>query len=624
MPSIDSRDPRHSYGIHIWGEGDFVVENGVVKVDHGKKPALIEIVRKLRDEGYKGPLFLRFPHLAERNVRRLFDHFERAKKEFGYQGKFKAVFPLKVNQFPGFVVPLMEATEDLEYGLEAGSKAELILAMSFTNLGRPITVNGFKDQELISIGFLAAKMGHNITLTIEGINELELILKEAKRLGSPMPKIGLRIRLHTGGIGIWAKSGGYSSKFGLTSTELLEAMDLLQSHGLIDRLSMIHFHIGSQMNHISPLKKAIREAGNIYAELRKLGAENLHAINIGGGLAVEYSQHEERTSRNYTIEEFTNDVVFLLKEIAQSKGVLEPTIFTESGRYVAANHAVLVAPVLELFSQEYSEKILRLKESNPPLVQELYDLYRTIDTKNAREYLHDALDHMESLLTLFDLGYIDLTDRANTETLVHLIIKKALVLLRGKPSKEIRDILDRVQERYLVNFSLFQSLPDYWGLGQSFPVMPLDRLDTPPTRSASLWDITCDSDGEIAFNIDNPLYLHDVDVEREEYFLGFFKVGAYQEILGMRHNLFTHPTEATIRFDEEGNYRIEGVLEAQNILDVLDDIDYDTKEIERRIRQLIEDSSAIEEDEKKEILGELYLYLSENGYLRTINFTEGA
>ncbi|WP_456450806.1 biosynthetic arginine decarboxylase [Hydrogenimonas sp.] len=624
MPSTSFEDPKKSYGIHLWGEGNFVVEEGVVKVNHGCKPALVEITRKLREEGYKGPLFLRFPHLAVKNVRRLFDHFERAKREFGYRGKFKAVFPLKVNQFPGFVIPLMEATRDLEYGLEAGSKGELILAMAYTNLGCPITVNGFKDQELISIGFLAAKMGHNITLTIEGINELELIIKQARRFGRPMPKIGLRIRLHTGGIGIWAKSGGYSSKFGLTSTELLEAMDLLKTHGLTDRLSMIHFHIGSQMNHISPLKKAIREAGNIYAELRKMGADNLRAINIGGGLAVEYSQQEGQSNRNYTLEEFTNDVVFLLKEISEAKGVREPTIFTESGRYVAANHAVLVAPVLELFSQEYSEKILRLKEHNPPLVQELYELYTSITVKNAREYLHDALDHMESLLTLFDLGYIDLTDRANTETLVHLIIKRALELLRDKPSREIKDILDRVQERYLVNFSLFQSLPDYWGLGQNFPVMPLDRLDKRPTRSASLWDITCDSDGEIAFNIDNPLYLHDVDVEKEEYFLGFFKVGAYQEILGMRHNLFTHPTEAIVRFDEKGDYHVEKFLEAQNILDVLDDIDYDTKEIERRIRQLIDDAEAIDEDEKKEILGELYLYLSENGYLRTINFAEGA
>ncbi len=622
MESIGLSDPAKIYGIDSWGENNFIVEEGVVKINHGCRPSLVEITKKLRRDGFKGPLLLRFPHLAEKSVRELFSHFERAKKEFGYSGKFKAVFPLKVNQLPGFVIPLTEATKDLDYGLEAGSKGELILAMAYTNLGKPITVNGFKDREMISIGFIAAKMGHNITLTIEGINELELIIKEAARLGTPVPKIGLRIRLHTGGIGIWAKSGGYSSKFGLTSTELLEAMDLLKKHGLTDRLSMIHFHIGSQMNHISPLKKAIREAGNIYAELRKMGADNLRAINIGGGLAVEYSQHEGRSSRNYTIEEFTNDVVFLLKEISASKGVREPTIFTESGRFVAAAHAVLVAPVLELFSQEYSEKILRLKEQNPPLVQELYDLYTTITSKNAREYLHDALDHMESLLTLFDLGYIDLTDRANTETLVHLIIKKALALLREKPSKEIRDILDRVQEHYLVNFSIFQSLPDYWGLGQRFPVMPLDRLQKRPTRSASLWDITCDSDGEIAFDIDTPLYLHDVDVEREEYFLGFFNVGAYQEVLGMRHNLFTHPTEATILFDESGEYTIEKILEAQNIMDVLDDFDYDTREIERKIREQIENSATIKDDERKEILGELYLYLSENGYLRTINFDE--
>ncbi|BBG65523.1 arginine decarboxylase [Hydrogenimonas sp.] len=622
MGSNSFSDSAKIYGVDIWGEGNFVVEDGVVKINHGCKPSLVEITKRMRDQGFKGPLFLRFPHLAEKNVRKLFSHFERAKKEFNYGGKFKAVFPLKVNQFPGFIIPLMEATRDLDYGLEAGSKGELILAMAYTNLGKPITVNGFKDREMINIGFIAAKMGHNITLTIEGINELELIIKEAARLGTPVPKIGLRIRLHTGGIGIWAKSGGYSSKFGLTSTELLEAMELLKKHHLTDRLSMIHFHIGSQMNHISPLKKAIREAGNIYAELRKLGAENLRAINIGGGLAVEYSQHEGRTSRDYTIEEFTNDVVFLLKEISQAKGVREPTIFTESGRFVAASHAVIIAPVLELFSQEYSEKSLSLKKSNPPLVQELFDLYETISEKNAREYLHDALDHMESLLTLFDLGYIDLTDRANTETLVHLIIKRALVLLRQKPSKEIKDIMERIQEHYLVNFSLFQSLPDYWGLGQTFPVMPLDRLEQRPSRSASLWDITCDSDGEIAFNIENPLYLHDVDVEREEYFLGFFKVGAYQEVLGMRHNLFTHPTEATIRFDEEGRYTIENILEAQNILDVLDDFDYDTKEIERRIRDQIAESDTIKESERKEILGELYLYLSENGYLRTINFND--
>ncbi len=241
-----------------------------------------------------------------------------------------------------------------------------------------------------------------------------------------------------------------------------------------------------------------------------------------------------------------------MQEISKRKGVEEPDIFTESGRYIAASHSVLVAPVLELFSQEYHEKGLRLKEVNPPLIQELYDLFRSLKRENAREYLHDALDHMESLLTLFDLGYIDLEDRSNTEILVNLIIKKAIALLKNEDTDELNKLQDRIQEKYLVNFSAFQSLPDFWGLAQHFPIMPLDKLDTKPTNPASIWDITCDSDGEIGFNRDLPLYLHDIDVSQEEYFLAFFLTGAYQEVLGMKHNLFTHPTEAVITFDETG------------------------------------------------------------------------
>ena len=312
-------------------------------------------------------------------------------------------------------------------------------------------------------------------------------------------------------------------------------------------------------------------------------------------------------------------MVFSLKEIARNKKEREPNIFIESGRYVSANHAVLITPVLELFSHEYDEKALRLKEKNPQLIAEMLDLYQSITEKNAIEYLHDSLDHMESLLTLFDLGYIDLTDRSNAEVLVHLIIKKIIKLLKYKNHNEIIRIQEQVQERYLLNCSFFQSLPDYWGLAQNFPVMPLDRLNRRPTRSASLWDITCDSDGEIAFDAKKPLFLHDVDVTKEEYFLGFFLVGAYQEVLGMRHNLFTHPTEFSVVFDDDLNkgYEITNLLEAQNVLDVLDDLDYDTKEIERILKQRIEDAK-IDEDDKKELLGQLYVMLSENGYLRTI------
>ncbi|MDD5360287.1 MAG: biosynthetic arginine decarboxylase [Sulfurovaceae bacterium] len=611
------------FGIDIWSDNNFIIKKDTINVNHGKQPSLLDITNNIRERGYKGPVLLRFPHLIKKQIDTLFQTFKSAKKEFGYKGDFHAVFPLKVNQFPNFIHELMDIAKNYNYGLEAGSKAELIIAMSLTPIGAPITVNGFKDKEMIALCFIAAKMGHNITITIEGITELETIIQVDKELNSDVkkrvvPKIGVRIRLHSSGIGIWAKSGGYSSKFGLTSTELLEAYEMLKEYSLLDSLWMIHFHIGSQMGDIAPLKKALREAGNIYAELKKRGVESLRAINIGGGLAVEYSQHSYAQERNYSIKEFSNDVIYLMQEISKSKNVPEPDIFTESGRFIAANHSVLIAPVLELFSQEYNEKSLRLKEKNPPLIQELYDLYNSLKKTNAREYMHDALDHMESLLTLFDLGYIDLEDRSNTEILVNLIIKKSIQLLKDEDVNELRRLQGRIQEKYLVNFSVFQSLPDFWGLSQSFPIVPLNKLDIKPTNPASIWDITCDSDGELGFKPKTPLYLHDIDVEEEEYFLAFFLTGAYQEVLGMKHNLFTHPTEAIIRFDKNGEYNADGIIEAQNLMDILDDLDYDTSLIDKSLKNKIEESSILTNDEKRELLGILYLYLSENSYLKTI------
>ncbi|WP_086250950.1 biosynthetic arginine decarboxylase [Campylobacter devanensis] len=610
----------HDYGLSLWGDSNFITDSGKVCLNSDLKPALIDIVKDIRNDGYRGPLLLRFPHLIKKQIVQVYSSFERAKREFGYSGSFNAVYPLKVNQYPGFVENLVKIGESYGYGLEAGSKAELLLAMAYNNYGAPITVNGFKDNELIDIGFIAAEMGHNITLTIEGLNELKSIISTAKERFKPKPNIGLRIRLHSSGTGVWAKSGGINSKFGLTSTELIEAVNLLKENNLIEQFTMIHFHIGSQINEIHPLKKALIEAGNIYAELRKMGAKSLKAINLGGGLAIEYSQFKDNPSRNYTLKEYANDVVFLLKSIANQKNEIEPDIFIESGRYIAASHAVLVAPVLELFSQEYTEEKLILKENNPPLISELYDLYRSIKPSNAIEYLHDAIDHMESVLTLFDLGYVDLQDRSNSEILVHLIMKKAISLLGNKQNyAELLKIQEEVQERYLVNFSMFQSLPDFWGLGQNFPIMPLDRLDERPTLSASIWDITCDSDGEISFDATkNPLFLHDVDLEKEDYFLGFFLVGAYQEVLGMKHNLFTHPTEATIIINEEGNYEIKNILESQSVMDILEDLDYDIHAIRDTLNERIENSTLVDEKQKKHILGELYLFLNDNGYLKTI------
>jgi arginine decarboxylase len=606
------------YGIDIWGENDFIIDKDKVKVNYRSSPALYDIVQKIRTEGTKGPLLLRFPHLIQKQIDAIFNTFHNAFKELNYQGKFQAVFPLKVNQFPDYLHPMLKAGEKYGYGLEAGSKAELIIAMSYIHDNAPITVNGFKDREMIELGFLSAKMGHNITLTIEGINELESIIEVAKEMGSPIPKIGIRIKLHSTGSGIWEKSGGINSKFGLTSSELLEAIDLLKENALLDHFTMIHFHIGSQMTQISNLKKALREAGNIYADLLKMGASRLENINLGGGLGIEYTQNEAYPEVTYSLKEYANDTTFVLQGIAKAKKVKEPNIFIESGRYIAASHAVLVAPVFELFSEEYSQKALRLKEQNPPLIEELYELYQYINTDNALEYLHDSLDHLNSLLTLFDLGYIDLVDRSNSEILTHLIIKKATFLLHDKPIKELTQIQDKIQEKYLINFSIFQSIPDFWGLSQRFPVMPLAKLDIKPTRSASLWDITCDSDGEIGFDSKNPLFLHSVDIEKEDYFLGFFKVGAYQEVLGMKHNLFTRPTVTTIHITDHG-YEISDMVKSASLIEILEDLNYNPLEIKEKILGKIQNSSCVAPDEHTTIYKKIETILEENGYLKTFN-----
>ena len=603
-----------NYGIDIWGNDNYIIEENKLKLNTLSKPALVDIVKDIRQKGHTGPLLFRFPHLVKKQIDLVYDYFDVAIKEFEYRGKFQALYPLKVNQFPNFVKNIVGLGKKYNYGLEAGSKAELFLAMSYNNPNAPITVNGFKDKEMIALGFIASEMGYNITLTIEGLNELETIIETSKKRFGSVPNIGLRVRLHSSGVGAWAKSGGINSKFGLTSTELISAVDLLEKNSLINNFTMIHFHIGSQITEIPPIKKALREAGNIYAGLKKLGSNNLNSINLGGGLAIEYSAHENKLLRNYTLSEYANDVVYLLKEIALKKDVSEPDIYIESGRYISAHHAVLVAPVLELFSGEYNQSKL-IKKDNPPLIQELYDLYDTIDKSNALEFLHDSIDHMESLLTLFDLGYIDLQDRSNTEVLVNLIIKKAVILLKDKHYKELISIQERVQERYLVNFSIFQSLPDFWGLNQHFPIMPLDKLDEKATRSASIWDITCDSDGEIGFNPKKPLFLHDVDLSKDDYFLGFFLVGAYQEVLGMKHNLFTHPTEITINITKE-SYYIQNITQAQSISDIFEDLDYDINEIKNNLKSKIQNSKLVDIDTKNHILKEIYILLDDNGYLK--------
>ncbi len=597
----------NNYGIDIWGDDNFIIENGLVKLNHQKNPSLLEIIEKIRQEGTTGPLILRFPHITKKQIEKLYSTFNDAIKDYNYDSSFFAVFPLKVNQFPNYVLPMLKDSKNLNYGLEAGSKAELMLAMAYNNKNAPITVNGFKDKEMITLGFIAKDQGHDITVTIEGINELQTIIDVHKELKLPCPNIGLRVRLHSQGSGTWAKSGGINSKFGLSSLEIINALEILKENNLTDSLKMIHFHIGSAMSTIGPLKKALKESGHIYVELKKMGADKLDSINIGGGLSLEYSQYEKTTL--YSLKEFASDVIFTLKDIATKNFVEQPNIYTESGRFISAPGSVLVTPTLELFSSEYNESNIKLKDMNPPIIEELYSLYKDIKKENAKEYMHDSLEHLESILTLFDLGYVDLIDRSNAEVLTHLIIKKAIRLKVQDKDKELKLLDNKIQEKYLLNFSIFQSLPDFWGIDQQFPIMPITHLDQKGTRSANIWDITCDSDGEIPFKSNKPLYLHDVDLREEEYFIGFFLVGAYQDTLGMKHNLFSSPSQVNVVF-EEGEMRFENFIQSQSIKDIFDDLDYDS--------DIVLDN-LLNKTDNELLKGKIIKYINDNSYLKSIN-----
>jgi arginine decarboxylase len=605
-----------NFGIDRWSNDDFIINKKNLKVNHLSSPNFIDMINRCVNENeLSGPTLFLFPHLIKKQIKELFSNFENSIREISYEGSFRAVFPLKVNQSKDFVESLMNVSKEYDYGLEAGSKPELILAMRFCPKNRPIVVNGFKDTELIEMVFVAKKIGHDITIIIEGLNELNSIIKLSKKLALPTPHIGFRIRLHSLGHGNWAKSGGIYSKFGLTSTEILEAVLILKTNNLMDSLKMVHFHIGSQINTIAPFKKAIREIGNIYAELRRMGANYLDSIDIGGGLSVEYSQHKDIVQRNYTITEFSNDVVYLIKEISVKKGVKEPDILIESGRFVAASHAVLVTKTIELFSDDVKKIALNLKPQNPPLIEELYYLYENINKHNAREYLHDSIDHMESLFTLFDLGYIDLQDRSNTEILVNLLVKKSIKLLKERYYNELISIKEILQEKYLLNFSIFQSMPDLWAIGQNFPIIPLGKLDELPVRNASICDITCDSDGEIEFDSSRPIYLHDVDIDKEDYHIGFFLVGAYQESLGMKHNLFSKPNSVVVDITEDG-FHFKSITPSDTIFKVLCDIDYDIIKFEDYFCSNIENQKSMNREQKDDAKKCISNFLKTNSYLR--------
>jgi arginine decarboxylase len=606
------------YGLQYWSKENFFIEDGLLKINHGSKPSLFEILESAKRNGIDTPTVFRFPHLIDKQMDRLYSTFEKVMAKERYEANFQAVFPLKVNQHKGFLDEFVRFAPKYNYGVEAGSKAELLLAIAINEHKAPITVNGFKDMEMIELGFIASQIGHNVTLIIESLSELEYIFEVAPKF-EKMPNIGIRIRLYSYGSGTWAKSGGMDSKFGLTATELIQALELLKAHNFSQHLKMIHFHIGSQINSIYTLQKAIREVGQIYAELRKLGGKNLDTINLGGGLAVNYGQHKTNRDKNYTTEEFISNVVKLLKEITIEKKVKTPNIFTEFGRYISATHSLLITSVIELFSQDYTEDHLSIKQKNPKIVKVLKKIYKKVDTEEHSqvrllELLHETIEHLDSIETLFELGYLDLQDRANIEILGQMIIKKILKIIKKEDIVEYEhdSILHKIEERYLLNFSIFQSMPDFWGLQQNFPIVPIHNLDKKAVRPASIWDITCDSDGEIEFDEKAPLFLHDIDLESEDYYLAFFLLGAYQDILGMKHNLFDRPDEIIVDIDKNG-FKILKTSKSKNISSILDSVGYDEVDIFNRLQSQVNKSGV---SFKNNCIEKFQDYLQKGNYLK--------
>ena len=599
---------QDEYCLECWSQDNFIVDSGVVKINYGSKPSLLEIVEMAKKNNLQTPILIRFPHLIEKQVNELYSTFEKIIKQENYQGEFQAVFPLKVNQYSGFLNHFLKIAKKFNYGVEAGSKAELLLAISINTHKAPITVNGFKDKEIIELGFLAAQMGHTITLIIESLNELKDIVKIASKFPI-MPYIGIRARLYSYGSGTWAKSGGIDSKFGLTANELIQALKLLKQTDLIKYFKMLHFHIGSQISSIHTVQKALREVGQIYTELKKMGAFFLNKINIGGGLGVEYNQHHKLREQDYTSEEFISTIVKLLKEITDEKDIENPIIYTEFGRYISASHSVLVTSVLELFSQDYQETHLNLKQENPKLIKFLTDILEKINinlsSERVIELLHETIEHLDSIETLFELGYLDLQDRANIEILGNLIIKKILEIIDKKDIVGYNKLLHKIEERYLVNLSIFQSMPDFWGLNQQFPIMPIHHLNQKAVRPASLWDITCDSDGEIEFNEKAPLFLHNINLKNEPYYLGFFLLGAYQDILGMKHNLFDKPNEIVVEITEN-SFEIIEITQSKSLINILTDIGFSKKIITEMLEQQSLD---------KKLLRQLKKYFNKINYL---------
>ncbi len=623
-------DAEKLYGIENWSKGFFSVsEEGNLLVHPTRENhRFVDLKSVIDDVGLRGistPVVIRFPQILDAAVKELNEAFLHAIKEYEYDGVFRGVFPIKVNQKKVVVKEIIQSGRKYGYGLEAGSKPELLAALS-QDLGSDclITTNGYKDDAFIRLALNGIRMGKTVVLILEKVSELERILDVAKKRGIK-PLIGMRSKLYARGSGKWAKSGGEAAKFGLTTTEMLEAVEILRHRKMLDSLVMLHFHIGSQITDIRKVKQAIKEAGRVYAKLYRSGVE-VKFLNLGGGLGVDYdgSKTAFDSSMNYTVQEYANDIVYTIKSICDEEKVPVPTLVTESGRAITAYHSVLVTNVLDVADRIEQGRTVKLDGDENHVVREMYDVWQGVTAKTMRESYHDALQYKEELFTLFNLGYVSLEDRSKGEILYWNIcdrIRRHLHTLKDIP-EEFEQLEVMLADKYVMNMSVFQSLPDVWAIDQLFPILPIHRLRERPSEHGTLADITCDSDGKIEKFIDlrdikEALPLHAFH-KGTPYYIGFCLVGAYQDVLGDLHNLFGEAHEVLASVDEDGRTRIQDVLPGESCERVLSYMNYDKDElldgIWRQLRRATE-RKKVKEPEAKAIAKDFEQILSQYTYL---------
>lgn len=587
-------DSKELYNINGWGTSYFSVNaQGNVCVSPCKDNTAIDL-RDVMDElalrDVASPVLLRFPDILDNRIEKTASCFLQAKKEYDYQGENFVIYPIKVNQMQPVVDEIISHGKKFNLGLEAGSKPELHAVIAVQCQSDSLIIcNGYKDQSYIELALLAQKMGKRIFIVVEKLNELELIAKAAKKL-NVMPNLGIRIKLASSGSGKWEESGGDHSKFGLTSSELLEALSILDQKGLHDCLKLIHFHIGSQITKIRRIQTALREASQFYIQLHKMGY-NVEFVDCGGGLGVDYDgtrSPSSESSVNYSIQEYVNDCIYTFVEAANQAGIKHPNIITESGRSLTAHHSIMVIDVLETASLPEMREDFEPSEKDHKLVKELYDIWDNLNSRSMLEDWHDAEHIREEALELFAHGLVDLRTRAEIESMYWSVCREVNSLTKNLKHvpEELRNLDKLLADKYFCNFSLFQSLPDSWAIDQLFPIVPIQRLDERPTRNATLQDITCDSDGKIANFVTNRSIGHVLPIhalkKNEPYYLGIFLVGAYQEILGDMHNLFGDTNAVHISV-KDGKYHIDQIIDGETVEEVLDYVQYNPKKLVRQL-----------------------------------------